>query len=513
MPVRELNRQQTWLLPPTLDELIPDDHPARFVASVVDSLDQAMWEKLGISLDGEPLGAPSYHPRALLGVWLYGFMTNTRSSRKLEAACWDQMPYLWLTGWQHPDHNTLWRFYKEHRAEMRHLFKLTVRTAVNMDLVDMAVQAVDGTKIQANAARERTYDAKGLPQLLERTDTVIQEMEKQNEEGDDPSPVYLPEKLRQAQFLRTEVKATLERLSEEDGPKRVNLTDGDAGLMKSRQGIVAGYNLQTVVSPLKVTDTTKAGGLFITAVEAVQDAEDHQQLVNMLEQAEDITGKKADITLADAGYHSGANLEACKQRKQRVAIPDSQENRVKQPHHNRFSYDANTDSYICPLGQTLKFIETRCVVKKVVRVYGGLGAVCRLCAAFGVCTKNRYRGRELLIGPYEAVLRHHRDWMVTQEAKVAYQRRKELSEPSFGIIKEQMGFRHFLLRGLYNAKAEVVMVAIAFNMRTLYRAWRWRLIKSCKAYAVEACTFILCRFLCFMRCGNTEMSENMVFIY
>ena len=98
MPVRELNRQQTWLLPPTLDELIPDDHPARFVATIVDSLDQVMWEKLGISLNGELLGAPAYHPRALLGVWLYGFMTSTRSSRKLEAACRDQMPYLWLTG-------------------------------------------------------------------------------------------------------------------------------------------------------------------------------------------------------------------------------------------------------------------------------------------------------------------------------------------------------------------------------------------------------------------------------
>ena len=142
MPLRSLNRQQTWLLPPTLDELIPDDHPARFVAMFVDNLDEAEWRKLGIGLEGELLGAPAYHPRVLLGVWLYGFMTSIRSSRKLEAACRDQMPYLWLTGWQHPDHNTLWRFYKEHRIEMRHLFKLTVRTAVNMDLMDMAVQAI-----------------------------------------------------------------------------------------------------------------------------------------------------------------------------------------------------------------------------------------------------------------------------------------------------------------------------------------------------------------------------------
>ena len=107
MPLRPLNREQAWLLPPTLGELIPNDHPARFVAEFVDALDHAAWVELGIGPEGEPLGAPAYHPRALLSVWLYGFMTGIRSSRKLEAACRDQISYLWLTGWQHPDHNTL----------------------------------------------------------------------------------------------------------------------------------------------------------------------------------------------------------------------------------------------------------------------------------------------------------------------------------------------------------------------------------------------------------------------
>jgi transposase len=489
MPLRSLNRQQTWLLPPTLDELIPDDHPARFIATLVDNLDEAEWRKLGIGLEGEPLGAPSYHPRVLLGVWLYGFMTSIRSSRKLETACRDQMPYLWLTGWQHPDHNTIWRFYKEHRIEMRHLFKLTVRTAVNMDLVDMAVQAIDGTKLQANATKDRTYDAKGLQRLLERTDTVIEELEKQNEVGDDPPPIHLPEKLRQAQLLRTEVKTAMERLTAENGVERVNLTDNDAKLVKSRQGIVAGYNVQTVVSPLKVKVTDRPGGMFVTAVDAVQDAEDHHQLINMLEQAEEMTGKKADMTLADTGYHSGANLAACAERKQMVAIPESQENRAKRPYHNDFSYDANTDGYICPMGQALKFLETRRIVKKIVRVYGGLGAVCRLCSAFGVCTKNSYRGRELLIGQYDTLLRDHRDWMATPEAKIVYQRRKELSEPTFGIIKEQMGFRRFLLRGLENIKAETFMVATAFNLRSLYKAWRCQLSKAGQAGFKETLGF------------------------
>ncbi len=87
MPLRPLNRGQTWLLPPTLDDLLPQDHPARFVGELVDGLDRAIWAEMGIDLEGEPLGAPAYHPRALLGVWLHGFMTGMRSSRKLERAC------------------------------------------------------------------------------------------------------------------------------------------------------------------------------------------------------------------------------------------------------------------------------------------------------------------------------------------------------------------------------------------------------------------------------------------
>ena len=193
--LRDMPREQAWLLPPSIDELLPLDHPARFVAEFVDALDREDWKELGVAIEGDPLGAPAYHPRALLSVWLYGFMTGIRSSRKLEAACRDQIPYLWLTGWQHPDHNTLWRFYKEHRQAMRSLFKRTVRTAVAMELVDLAVQAVDGTKVAANASSCRSYDAGGLAKLLERLDRAIAELEDQNEGETDRAPVQLPEEL------------------------------------------------------------------------------------------------------------------------------------------------------------------------------------------------------------------------------------------------------------------------------------------------------------------------------
>ena len=162
MPLRPMGREQMWLLPPTLDELLASDHPVRFVVEFVDALDRDGWAELGVDIEGSWTGAPSYHPRALLGVWLYGSMTGVRSCRKLEGACRDQIPYLWLTGWQRPDHNTLWRFYKSHRQSMRKLLKHTVQTAVRLDLVDLALQAVDGTKVVANAAGERTLDAEGL---------------------------------------------------------------------------------------------------------------------------------------------------------------------------------------------------------------------------------------------------------------------------------------------------------------------------------------------------------------
>ena len=262
MPLRPMGREQMWMLPPTLDELLPLDHPARFVAEFVDALDREGWAELGVDVEGDPLGAPAYHPRALLSVWLYGFMTGVRSCRKLEAACRDQIPYLWLTGWQHPDHNTLWRFYKGHRQAMRKLFERTVRTAVTMKLVDLAVQAVDGTKVVANASVNRSYDAEGLRRLLERLESAISDLEAQNEAGEGAAAAHLPEELADKEVLREQVRQAMADLASQQRHKRINLTDRDARLMKGRQGIVAGYNAQAMVSPV---DTDGGGtGMLVT---------------------------------------------------------------------------------------------------------------------------------------------------------------------------------------------------------------------------------------------------------
>ena len=353
MPLRPMGREQMWMLPPTLDELLPLDHPARFVAEFVDALDREDWGELGVKIDGEVLGAPAYHPRALLSVWLYGFMTGVRSCRKLEAACRDQIPYLWLTGWQHPDHNTLWRFYKGHRQAMRKLFERTVRTAVAMKLVDLAVQAVDGTKVVANASVNRSYDAEGLRGLLDRLERAITDLEAQNEAGEEAAVARLPQKLADKEVLREQVKHAMADLASQKRHRRINLTDPEARLMKGRQGIVAGYNAQAMVSPME-TDGG-ATSMLVTAVDVVDAANDNALLVPMMEQAEETTGTKSQMTLADAGYFAASHLAECDRRGQKVVVSEARQRFLEDPYHkDRFTYDEPATALRVPRDRRLR---------------------------------------------------------------------------------------------------------------------------------------------------------------
>ena len=471
MPLREICREATWLFPPTLEELLPADHPARYVAAFVDGLDRAAWCELGVAPDGAATGAPAYHPRVLLGVWLYGFMDGTRSSRKLERACRDRVPYLWLTGWQRPDHHTLWRFYRGHRAAMRALLERTVRVAVEAGLVDLAVQAVDGTRIAGSAARERSLTEAGLEALLARTTAAIADLEAQNAGGDEPPPA------RQA--LRAQVEAALERVRAADGPDRTNLTDPDATLQKARNGgWVVGYNAQAMVAglaPARPDAPDEPGGLLITAADVTADRDDHGQLLPLVDQAVTTTATPIEQVLADGGYHSAANLAGCAERRQVVLMPDPQAPRPGKAYHkDRFAYDPEADTYTCPQGQTLTFhgLVARAAGKPTARKYRASKAACAACPVRAQCTTSITKGRSLAISPDDAALRAHRAVMATAAAGSAYRRRKTLPEPAFGILKERQAARRFLLRGLANVRAEWSLLATAFNLRTLARRWR-----------------------------------------
>ena len=466
MPVRAFRREQQWLLPPSLDDVLEPDHPARFVAAFIDAIDAEAWTEMGIVLSGDPEGAPAYDARALLGVWALGFMTGVRSSRKLEAACHEQIPYLWLTGFQQPDHNTLWRFYQQHREGMRALLKRSVRTAVAVGLVDLALQAVDGTRVRGNVALERTLDAAGLERLLRRTDLRIAELESQQTASDDPSLPRLPERLR-AETLRAQVSAALARVTAEDGPRTVNLSDPDAKLLRTRGGFLTGYNVQAMASPVP------GGGQIITAAETTPEVNDAHELLPMMEQAEANSGVASAVTLADAGYHSGANLAACAGQGRTVVMPDQQQAAFRRPYHKeQFAHDRARDTYTCPAGETLSFYgNTRDRNGGTVRHYRAAPGVCAACPAFGSCTRDK-RGRTIRAGPHDAALHDHRAWQASAEAKTLFRRRCWLIEPVFSVIKDQQAARRFLLRGAAAVAAEWSWLATCFNLRVLARGWK-----------------------------------------
>ena len=471
MPLREFSREQAWLLPPTLDDMLPEDHGARFVAVFVDSIDRSGWEELGVSPQGEERGAAAYHPGMLLGVWLYGFMTGVRSTRKLETACREQLPYMWLSGNQRPDHNTLWRFYCEHREKMRGLFRRTVKTAVEAGLVNLVLQAVDGTRISGNASKDRTLDAKGLRRLLKGVEESIRRLEAGNAQSDEPAAPSLPQELADAQELRRKVQEALKLVEAGEGASRANLTDPDAGLLRTRNGFITGYNAQAVAAPLGEPETPEgASGMLITAVGISSSTDDHPWLLPMIEESAGNTKGLETVTLADAGYHSGANLLACESGGHQVLMPGADSGQRLAPYHKeQFIHQAETDTYQCPLGARLEFVESlKHRTGYGVRRYRAPRAVCRSCPAFGECTKDR-QGRSIKVSEHELRLRRHRELMATGAAKARYRLRKQLVEPVFGILKECHGARRFLLRGLAGVRAEWTLLATAFNLASLYR--------------------------------------------
>ena len=363
---------------------------------------------------------------------------------------------------------------------MRELFRRTVRTAVAMELVDLAVQAVDGTKVYANAAVIQTYDAKRLQELLDRVESAIESLEAQNEGGEDGAVARLPKKLAEPKVLRQRVRQamrdlpSMERPNRYKRPGRINLTDKDASLMRIRQGIVPSYNAHAMVSPVATDEGVT--GMLVTATDVVDEPNDTAQLTQMAEQAEEITGVRVPLTLADAGYFAGRHVAELHRRGQQVVILDRARPTDHPYHKDQFTYDEETDSYTCPHGQVLRYSGMKIDKTKKARLYRVASReICKGCPAFGVCTKNGRYGRIIEIGQYDTSLRRHRDWMKTEEAKQVYLRRLPLIEPLFAILRNQLRARQFTLRGLANVKAEWSMFATAYNLRTLWRVWRSRI--------------------------------------
>src|SRR6267142_1205069 len=204
-----------FLFPPALEDWIEADHPARFIREFVDALDL---EQLGFRKREAEEGRPNYAADLLVKVWLYGYCSEIRSVRKLERACRDSVALIWLTGMHEPDHNTLWRFWRDNKPGIRKLFVEAVRVAAKANLVGAVLQAVDGTKIQAQSSGRSGLEKAELERLLEQIEKSFEQAGAS--ELEEEKDYRLPAEMKDRRELQERIKEALTGMEELDREQR-----------------------------------------------------------------------------------------------------------------------------------------------------------------------------------------------------------------------------------------------------------------------------------------------------
>ena len=453
------DRSQAWLLPPSLEDWVPAEHPARFVVDFVATQDL---KALGFKQAHATLGAPRYANELLLGLWIYGYLQRVRTSRGIERACYGDVGFIWLAGLLKPDHNTLWRFLRDNEKAFKALFKQSVKLAARLELVGMVLHALDGTKIEVASSKKGAWHKEQMERRLARLDEAVEEMIAQTREAqhEQAGEFPLPEALRDATARREEIKNALAQLDALEA-KHYLPSEPEAALMKNDGRTEWSYNAQALVD---------AQSGLILAERLSNAPTDHQQLVPMLEEVTDNLGASAACTVADAGYHNGEQLARANAAGHTVLLNTPRDHKDADPafHVTRFSYDVHTDTYTCPQGQTLRYLHTasKGEGREKARIYGG--APCAQCPLRERCTSYK-KGRRITHNPHHDTLvaqRHLREQPGNLEK---LKRRGALIERIFGWAKQGLGLRRFSRRGLNAAQAQWSLACLAMNLKTLQR--------------------------------------------
>jgi transposase len=443
---RTIDRETAYLLPPSVDEWLPEKHLARFIGEVIDGLDLGR-----MSRDYRGSGSASYHPRMLLGIFVYGYATGIFSSRKLERATYDSVAFRFLAANDHPDHDTIATFRRRFLKEIEKLFVDVLKLAREMGVLKMGTIGLDGTKIHANASRHSALSYEHAGKIEAQLKTEVADLMAKAEAADAadiPDGMSIPDELaRREERIRkiAEARATIEARAKErharemaeheakiaareakiaatgkkpggrppqppvEGPRpkdQVNLTDEDSRIMPvAGGGFEQCYNAQAAVA---------AGSMPVVATDVVQAPNDKQQVEPMLEKIgalPEALGKVENL-LADTGYFSAENVDACKKAGVEPVIAMG-----RQPHNP-------------PLSE--RFEKTPEAPKNPT--------------------------------PVEAMAYKLR----TPEGRALYALRKQTPEPVFGIIKSVLGFRQFSLRGLEKVRGEWSLVTMAWNLKRMF---------------------------------------------
>jgi len=450
-----------FLFPPAIENWVGPTDSARFVRTFVDALDLS--EIAGeewVEASEDPNGRPHYAFDLLLKVWLYGYLYNIRSSRKLEQACRQMVGLIWLTGMYEPDHITLWRFWQRYRSALKKVFVKTVKVALQANMIGTVLQAIDGTKIAMASSQHTAWHRADLEKMFatlnERIDKLEAEIAAAQDAGQPDD--RLPAQLQGEAQLRKAVQEAMEQL-DKAGTDHMHPQDPDARMMKGGRSrrIEFGYNAQVVCD---------ASHGIIVAEDVVTEANDERQLGPMLSQVEENVGSTAEVTLADAGYDTAESLAKAEELEATVlTAPRAALDKAGPYHLSRFTYDEETGTVHCPIGQELRYVSLTSHRDKPHPLKLYRCDVWKTCPVGRSCSKRNSRVVE--IGPHHAARQRHRQKMANPDNRKCLKRRGEIIERVFGQIKGNDGFRRWLFRGEAKVAAQWTMICTALNLRKI----------------------------------------------
>ncbi len=424
--IRGEAREQVTMFPVTLDELIPEDHMCRVIEAFVSRLDVA---GLGF-FRAEPAetGRPGYDPRDLLKLYLYGYLQQVRSSRRLEAECQRNVEVMWLLGRLQPDYKSIAEFRRMHSGAVTEAGAELVRLARAAGLVRGEMVAVDGSKFRAARSAKSVRERDAMQRYLEQLDAA----DERDEVIIEPSAV----------------RAALEKLQDHPEP--------EAHFMRTPSGFTPAYNVQTAVD---------AEHALIVAQQVTAEATDNRSLLPMAEAAKEAVGDPPTLNVvADAGYSNGEQAEACEVQ---GIVPHVPANRAVNNQGNgqlfdrsQFQYDEKTDTFRCPAQHIL----TRKQLARKDRAvyYAAQPEACSACVLKARCTNGARRlvSRHLHEGALQRM--QHR---ATPE--VMRLRRSTVEHPFAALKYHIFGHPRFLLRGLAGAQTEISLATMVYNLKRM----------------------------------------------
>ena len=441
----EIDRETDFLFPPSVQGWLPNEHLARYIANVVESLDLSAMER---AYAGR--GSAAYHPATLMSLLIFGYATGVFSSRRIERATYDSIAFRYLACNRHPDHDTLANFRRRFGGEFKSLLVQVLPIAHANRFSQFARVSLDGTKMHANASRHSALSYGHAEKLEVHLNNEVEELlalAEQAEQGNVPDGMNVPDEIarredqlkaiaqakskiearakeryeRETREYDAKVKAREEKEAKTGKKPRgtaptvpsetpraqdqVNLTDDESRIMKvAAGGFEQCYNAQAMV------DTES---LLVVVADVSQDANDKQQIVPMLERLDTLPEglNSPAVLLADAGYYSEDNVDACCEAQIEPLIAVGRES-----HHENWK---------------TRFGEPEPLVADATRV---------------------------------ETMRHR---LTTRAGKKEYALRKQTVEPVFGIIKAVMKFRQFMLRGLQHVRNEWTLVCLAWNLKRM----------------------------------------------